>query len=96
MAARLPPGLAHALAGARSPRLAGLGWRGCRRCSGARGSTRTPGRVSWAQRGPTGQVKEGRDPPVRCGDGEAEWRLGAVTRGVSSREEGVGGDVGEL
>jgi hypothetical protein len=44
----------------------------------------------------TGQVKDGRDPPARRGDGEAERRLDAVTRGGVLAGEGVGGNVGEL
>jgi hypothetical protein len=64
--------------------------------SGTRGSTRTPDRVSWAQRGPVRQVKEGRNPPVRRGDGEVVWRFDAAARGSVLAREGVGGGVGEV
>jgi hypothetical protein len=46
--------------------------------------------------GGAGQVKEGQDPPARRGDGEAERRLSAVTRGGVLAREVVNGDIGEL
>jgi hypothetical protein len=53
-----------------------------------RGSTKTPGRVPWAQRGPAGQVKEGWNTSVRRSDSEVVWQLSAWRAMVSMLEQG--------